>query len=266
VASGQARARTVLVRLRSMMSRALCRPMARRLLVIGGIALGGWLLGSAGQAHAETGPASVADPTRVVAAVPDEMAPELPRPDGMRRPGGTVTDRPVDRATRAVKAHHGGFGGFVRGVAAPVRAPGLAGLPGTVEQVVADAVPAVGGGAGSDAHWSAQHHDGAVAGAAEWAAAVPTGDPSAAAAAVRDGSAQFRAGSADPASQPGFPRGTVGQTVAPPSAGSVLSGGAAGYPARLGAMARPPAVLASVLDAVPPAVHTATDEPALSPD
>jgi hypothetical protein len=234
--------------------------MARRLLVIGGIALGGWLLGSADQVHAETEPAPVAGLTRAVASA----VPELPRPDGIR-PDGTVTDRPAERATRAVKAHHGEFGDFVHDVAAPVRSPGFGGLPGTVERVVTGPIPVLGGGAGPDAHSSSQYPDGAVVGDSGRAAPPPGGIPLKTAE-VRDGSAHFRAGSADPASQPGYPRGAACHPVAPQSAGSVLNGGTAGHPARLGAVARPSTVLASVLGAIPPAVHTATDEPALSPD
>jgi hypothetical protein len=105
--------------------------------------------------------------------------PELSRPDGIH-PADTVTNRPVERAARTVKARHGGFdgfsgGGFVRGVAAPVRAAaGFLGMPGPIERAVAGIIPTL-GGAGPDKPWSARHHDAAVAGESDQAATVPPG-------------------------------------------------------------------------------------------
>jgi hypothetical protein len=64
VTAGQPQERTVSVRLRSMLSRRHSSTV-RRLFVVGGIAATGWLLGSAGQAHADT-----AVPAPVAAIVP----------------------------------------------------------------------------------------------------------------------------------------------------------------------------------------------------
>jgi hypothetical protein len=64
VTAGQPQERTVSVRLRSMLSRGRSSTV-RRLLVVGGIAAAGWLLGSAGQAQADT-----VVPAPVAAVVP----------------------------------------------------------------------------------------------------------------------------------------------------------------------------------------------------
>jgi hypothetical protein len=64
VTAGQPQERTVSVRLRSMLSQRRSSTV-RRLFVVGGIAVAGWLLGSAGQAHADT-----AVPAPVAAVVP----------------------------------------------------------------------------------------------------------------------------------------------------------------------------------------------------
>jgi hypothetical protein len=225
----------VFVRLRCVVLR---RPVVYRLFVLGGIALVGWLLGCAGQAHAETGPASGAGLTRTVVST--------------TLPAGTAAAQPVGRAVHRVTPAE-----FVRGVTIPVQEPEIRGLPGENEQVRARIIPAR-GGAGADAPRSSRHH-GDDARAMAPPAVIP-GNVSQVTAEFRDGPVQFRPGPVNPASQPGFPDRTAC------AAGSVQIGGTVGNLPRVEAARQPAIVSAFAVNAVPPAVHTATDEPALSPD
>ncbi|HEX6471369.1 MAG TPA: hypothetical protein VF069_19870, partial [Streptosporangiaceae bacterium] len=82
----------------------------------------------------------------------------------------------------------------------------------------------------------------------------------------RYGRAHARTAPAEPAPLSGLSHRADAGSGALPSAGSTPTGGAAGHSARSEAAPRPSAALTSVLGAVPPAVHTATDEPAVTPD
>ncbi|HEY7487807.1 MAG TPA: hypothetical protein VH912_25370 [Streptosporangiaceae bacterium] len=271
MAHGQERARTVLASLRSMMSRVLCRPAVRRLLIVAGIVLAGWLVGSAGQAHADTAPGpqtglthAVLDTTPVeavpVRAVLDRVTPDRALPDGVQPSAVKSHERPYETEAASVSKPRG----IVRGVLTSVRRYATHCLPG---RVVIGILPTTGGGSGMDVSQAPRHRADAVAGPGE---RTTSGDAMfagrSAAKDARGGHTQFRTGAADPASPFGSPFRTAFETGALPTAGSAPTGGAVGHPARLGAVARPSTLLASLVGAIPPAVHTATDEPALSPD
>ena len=92
MAHGHLRARSVLVRLCSMTSRLLRHSMTRRLLVLGAIAVAGWLLGGTGQAHAETETAPGSDLTGAVVST---------APDGSGGPAGIVPEAARSRLLAA---------------------------------------------------------------------------------------------------------------------------------------------------------------------
>ncbi|MCW2912899.1 MAG: hypothetical protein JWN52_967 [Actinomycetia bacterium] len=97
MAAGQPQERTASVRLRSMLSRRHSSTV-RRLLVVGGIAVAGWLLGSAGQAHADT-----AVPEPVAAVLPH--TPFSPVVDGTGLAGNVLHGAP-DRAPVHAQSVH----------------------------------------------------------------------------------------------------------------------------------------------------------------
>ena len=270
MALGRRRARRVLVRMRSMTPRVL-----RRLLLVGGLALAGWLLSGAGQAHASAGDGRDPGAAAAIGSLPYTGAPAKAlahghtgrltaisgRPRGITRDGITR-----DGIARGVIGTAVRSGGFIR------RASGL--------DPVAATLPT--GRVGTGAGWTPRHRIGAVPGGP--AAAIRHGlphkstagrgvaSPTASVAATgtgtgRGGRGHVRTAPAIPAPPTGFPRGAAGETGAlPSSAGSASADGLAGHAARPEVAPRPSSLLTSVLGAVPPAVHTATDEPAVSPD
>jgi hypothetical protein len=239
VARGQAQDGTVIVLLRAL--RAVgASSTVRRLLTIAGIAVAGWLVGSAGlggaaQAHADT------VPVPAVAQLVNDV-----------RGSGTTPISPVPESTAggALSSAVPGARSAIHTLTGPV-----IGRPATprmtVRAVRALRAPGV--------SWASRHREGAVAGlggrAAHAAKATASGAPKDVRGAARKG---------HPA--PVNPR-PMDRQVPPAASGSVPPLGALGCVIRPGAWdARPALVLAPVLGAVPPAVHAATDEPALSPD
>jgi hypothetical protein len=254
---GRARARTVLVRLRSMTCRILCRPAVRRLLVIGGIAMAGWLAGGAvdsGEAHAGTAPGPAAEITSAVVESTHDTT------TATARDGGRATHR-MGQALKTRDA-------ALRGVVVPRKGSGILGLPGKVKGFVAG-TPSATDRIGTGVPWAPRHHANVVAvrdersGADTPARLVASG----ALEDVQGAHARSGAHAVDAAPQPGLPHPGPGEIAVLPSAGTASTGGVAGSPAqRLRAVSRPAAVVISVVAVVPPAFHTATDEPALSPD
>jgi hypothetical protein len=263
--------------MRSMTPRVL-----RRLLLVGGLAVAGWLLFGAGQAHAAAGdgldlgagaaaigslPYADAAPAKTLVSGHTGRRPAAlaGRPLDIAHGGITRGDIPQDAVTRdgiarsvigtAVRS-----GDVVRraGALDPATLPaGRAGAgvsPASGHR--ADAVP----GASAAGLRHSRSHDSA----ADRAVAPPTA-PAAATRTGRCGRSQARTAPATPAPPAGLPR-AAGETGALPSAGSASAGGLAGHSARPEAAPRPSSSLRSVLGGVPPGVHTATDEPAVSPD
>lgn len=247
---GQARARTVLVRLRSMMSRVLCHPAVRRLLVVGGIAVAGWLAGAAvsgGQAHAGTAPGPATGITRTVLDTGHDK----------------TAEQKANRGAPAATDRANVLRGIVGGVVTPERGNGFLGMPGKIGGFVTGILPAT-DRIGTHAPWAPRHHTNADAAGDGWAGAhapvrlAASGAPKG----VRGPHVQGGVGTVNPAPWPGLPHPASGEIAVLPSAGSASAGRAVGIPARrLEAVSRPAPVLP-----IPPAVHTATDEPALSPD
>ena len=280
MALGRMRARTVLAWMRSLTPRVL-----RRLLFVGGLALAGWLLCGAGQAHAAAGdgPDSGAGAAAMVGSLPyaDAPAKTLAHDHAPGRRLAEPADRPRDRSRGDVM--HGdvtrnavtrdGIARNVIGTAA--RSGDLVRRPGALDPVAT--LPT--GRAGTGASWVPGHRVAAMPTAP--AVAIRHGWPHHSAA-HRDvarsttpvaatgidpcGRALARTAPATPAPPVGGPNGAVGETGALPSAGTASAGGLAGHTARPEATPRPSTSLRSVLGGVPPAVHAATDEPAVSPD
>jgi hypothetical protein len=261
VAHGRMRARSVLVRLRSMMPRGL-----RRGFIVGGLVLAGWLLlGNTGHAHAETGPGPGAGTDVIGSLSPAAMSASAALPAHVgpgRRLAAMVRSNAglrgvVDSAERhtALIARGNTIEKVERIVALQAERKDVPTVAVARHRVAASPgkPAAIGHGA---AHDRARHR-GAEPSAAPARTAMDTG---------RCGHAHARTAPTAPAPPAGFPRQSGGQTGALPSAGSAQADGVAGYPARPAATPRRSLALASALGAVPPAVHAATDEPAISPD
>jgi hypothetical protein len=287
VALGRMRARKVLARMRSMTPRVF-----RRLLLVGGLALAGWLLCGAGQAHAaaddglDPGAGAAALGSLPYAGAPAKtlapghtgrrVAATADRPRAIAREsiaGESITRESVSRGGVTRDVSRDGIARSVIGTA--VRSGDLVSRTGALDPVATLPTGRVGTGAG----WAPRHRTDAVPG--DSAAATRHGRPTtgpahrgvvrpaASAAATgtgRFGHAHARTAPATPAPPAGLPRGAAGETGALPSAGFASAGGLAGHTARPEVAPRRSSSLRSVLGAVPPVVHTATDEPAVSPD
>jgi hypothetical protein len=232
-------------------ARCAARPVVRRLLMMAGVAVAGWLLGVAGQAHADTVPGarlpSLVEQVEPVTAIADQVLAEPHVAPAVHRTGAVL---------------------------APARPPAILALPPAVtpaHAVVSRPRTPVGsagpsrtrrhGGAGSRAGVSGGPviHIGphAVTGASEKASTDHV-------------HVAHRA--AHRSSTPRQPRPLPqrGQAL-PPSAGGDVAGGGV-HPAGVrrrtepGAVHRRPAfpVLRAVI--LPPVVRTAADEPSFSPD
>jgi hypothetical protein len=171
--------------------------------------------------------------------------------------------RTSNRAAPAAADCGGTLHSLVRGVVTSERGDDIFGLPGKAGGFVTGILPAT-DRIGIDAPWAPRHHANAGAvsdgrtGAHSPVRLAVSGAPKD----VRGAHAHRDAGTVNPTPHPGLPHPASGEIAVLPSAGSVSVGGAMGYPVRrLEAVSRPAPVLP-----MPPAVHTATDEPALSPD
>lgn len=257
--------------MRSMTPRVL-----RHLLLVGGLALAGWLLCGAGQAHAAAGHGNghgldQGAGTAAIGSLPHAGAPAKTLAGGRTGRLAAVVGRPRNLVGGDVARS-----GVARRVIHAAARPGaFVHRAGGLDPVVT--LPT--GRVGIGASWVPRHHTGAVADHS--AAAVRHDRPHnqavrpgvvrpAASVAVnhggRSGHAHARTVPATHAPPAGFPRGAAGETGALPSPGSASAGGLAGHAAWPATAPQPSIALRSVLGAVPPAVHTATDEPAVSPD
>jgi hypothetical protein len=226
--------------------RCAARPVIRRLLMMAGVAVAGWLLGVAGQAHADTVPGarlpSLVEQVEPVTAIADQVLAEPHVAPAVRKTGAVL---------------------------APARPPAILALPPAAKKTPPRPRTPVGsagpsrtrrhGGAGSRAGVSGGPviHTGshAVTGASEKAST--------------DHAAHTAAHRPSIPRQP-RPLPQRGQAL-PPSAGGDVAGGGV-HPAGVrrrtepGTVHRRPAfpVLRAVI--LPPVVRTAADEPSFSPD
>lgn len=295
MAAGNAQERTVSVRLRSLLSRPRTKTV-RRLLAVGGLAAVGWMLGSAGQVHADTVP----DPTRAVpchaanGAVPagvarlggagEQSVHRLPAKgssaflappaqsgvrtaesvmDGMR-PGSWASGSSENGVHDVIDTAGAGVGRAAGVVSAPAVPEGIGNLPVGKAVTVAPA-DTRGQAFGSEI----RHREGAMP-ESSGRVGGRTG-PRIGKAGRRAHAARRTAGSvhvlAPIPPRPQNPMNSQAGALPVPSGPAHPSGGFGGLPmVGTEAYARPTHVLAPALGAVPPAVHNVATEPALSPD
>jgi hypothetical protein len=245
VVSGRSRIR----RLASVVMRcpaALAQPVTRRLLLTAGIAFAGWLLGAAGQAHADTAsgarlPSVAAYTGAPVATVTGDM------PLVRRVVPAVRTSEAALRPSRppAILALPPAAAPVLSGIPRPRASVDTGGPSRTRRHADPDAHAAIGGGPLT--------HTGphAVTGASEKAS-----------------TAAHAARSTVPAPVlPRLPRPLPhrAQTLPPPVAGGIDQPGLC-RTIRLGAACRRALISALLTGAVPPVVRTAADEPTFSPD
>jgi hypothetical protein len=293
------RIRTVTVRLRHVVPAWARGPVVRRLLVVAGIAVAGWLLGGAGPAHADTSAAgaTVGAPRTVLGTVPDVTAAVTASPDAERRAVG-VPGRRLDtgpdsvltpalelRATAAPATEETSVpgasslrkvsGGLVEPLreaerVLPVHPSTVLDLPGVAWPADTDLV-SIGpwpGSAGAGLSWTPRQRHGADAGIGDRTGVRAPG-PLALSGASKGGRATLGAAWSHPAPIPGAefpPPVSPPANVLRPAAGPTLTGGGLAHPAGPGAVLRPSRLPVPPLCVVGPAVHSATDEPSCSPD
>ncbi|MBC6458473.1 hypothetical protein [Actinomadura sp. HBU206391] len=281
------------------MSASARGPIARRLLVVAGIAAAGWLLGAAGPAHADTsaGPAGMAPgmerpvlgTVSDVAATTPAPAVERPEAGSSGRRFGTTPDlilvpaletgAPFAPATAeasvpgasSLRKVSGGLAGSLREAerALPVHPSTVLDAPGLARAVDID-LASIGpwpGSAGADLSWTPRHRHGAKAGTGD-RTGVRTPGPLAVSGASKGGRATFGAAFSYPAPIPGaeLPQPLAAPAHVRPSVGPTLTGAGIAHLAGPGALARPSRVPAPPSCVVAPAVHSAADEPSCSPD
>ena len=257
MAHGQKRIRTVTVRLRCAVLGCAHSSGVRRLLVIGGIVLAGWLLGSAAQAHADTLPGPAAGkPGAALSAAADLTT-------------GSATVPGVSAVPRAVT------GDLTRSVCEvrctlPVRPATALGPAGGIDRIVTDLAPIRAWSDRTDTgvSWTPRrHHDVGADAGGRTRTLVP--GPSAASGAFKGGRGSAAAAASHPAPAPwrDFPAPSAPQAGAfLPAAGSTLMGGWLAHLTRTGSTTRVPRIRVPLPGAVLPPMHSATDEPSSSPD
>ncbi|MGH3388322.1 MAG: hypothetical protein ACRDOO_05530 [Actinomadura sp.] len=263
MARGHRQIRTVAVRLRCVAFAGVRSPGVRRLLVIAGIAVAGWLLGGAGQAHAEALPGPAADASGAVLGT----AAELTGGTGATSGGASVPG--VSSVPRKVT------GDLTRSLCAvrcayPVRPSTVLDPPSDIERIATELAPALDWSERTDpgVSWTPRRHHGVDADAADRSGAKSP-RPRAASGASKADRMVETAAVAHPAPTPGrdLPRPHAPQAGAfLPVAGSTLFGGGLADLPRTGFVTRVPLIRVPMPAAVPPAIHSAADEPSFSPD
>lgn len=282
MAPGPAWMRTVAVPLRRVM---FCRTV-RRLLVLGGLLVAGWLLGGAGQAHAAgtpdpgaAAPRSVlGDAAERVDRLDDVATSALGGREGRRPPTRiAVRDLPRSEATPAPGASSPGrLRGAVRAAlgdtlraatrGSPVR-PEINDLRGTIQRALTGVTSAVSSvdGAGSGLSWAPRHRGAAPVGhhgSAE-AHSIGAAAGSGASKSIAGGRARPSCAHPAPSPVPDLPRPLA------PQAGTMSPGGPAGglgHVQRFWSAIRPALAGPPAMGVIPPVVRTAADEPTFSPD
>jgi hypothetical protein len=226
--------------------RSVTRPVIRRLLMMVGVAVAGWLLGVAGQAHADTVPGarlpSVVERVEPVTAIAAHVLDEHHVVPAVRRAGAVL---------------------------APARPPAILALPPAATSALADA-PRPRTPVGSAGPSRTRRHGGAGSRAGVSGGPVIHTGPHAVTGASEKASTDRVARAAVPApSIPRQPRPLPqrGKALLPPSADS---GGL--HPAGVRRRSEPgtvhsrPAIPILRTGTLPPVVRTAADEPSVSPD
>ncbi|HEU5155822.1 MAG TPA: hypothetical protein VFU43_02420 [Streptosporangiaceae bacterium] len=236
----------------------------RRLLLVGALAFAAWLLGGTGQAHAAPGEGPGPGPgAAAIGSLRHSDAPAKTLAGGGAVRLVTAAVRPSHGIVRRVVPSAVSAGELVRRARALERvATSPTGHRGAdVASAPRHRGVEVSGDRMGPRHRHVHAH-GARRGAAPPATVVAATDTG------RGGHANARTAPATPAPPVAFPCGATGERGALPSPGSASAGGpaTAGHTARPAAAPRRSVALISVLGAVPPAVRTATDEPAVSPD
>ena len=277
MAAGERRHWTVSVRLRSLLptgragaprARGNAGTAVRRLLAVAGLAAAGWLLGHAGQAHADTVP-------EPVTAAQSGTVPSSTAEQPVRR--ATAVTTTVTRAIPASPAHSAGrgTGGGVADkavtalgdpVVAMPRADITHDLPARPSALLNSPSKLKGGARVSRAQgisWAGRPMGKAAMIRARTAGnfAAPAARSAAPKKKARGERTVFRTVGSSPAPAPGLPRPDrqrVGVVPPLPSGGHMVKAGSLDRPA--------PLMLAPVVGAVPPAVRTAADEPSFAPD
>lgn len=257
MAHGQRQIRTVAVLLRCVVCACARSSGVRRLLVIGGIAVAGWLLGSAGQAHADTPPGPAAGtPGAVLGSAADLTGGRNSAPGASSVPRKVTGD-----LTRSLCAGR---------CSLPVRPATVLDPPNGIERIVTDLAPTQIWSDRTDpgVSWTPRRHHGVDAGAADRTGAQSP-RPLAVSGASKGDRVAAVAATSHPAPTPwrDLPHPSSPQAGAfLPAAGSTLMGGGVAHLPRTGFMTRVPFIRIPVPGAVPPAIHSAADEPSFSPD
>jgi hypothetical protein len=270
VAHAQRRIRTVVVRVRCVMLACARSSGVRRLLVIGGMTVAGWLLGSAGgvgsaQAHADTLPVPTPASAPALAPAPGVPVHVLGAAEDLTGGGD-----PVPGAVSAPRKVTGDLARTVCEVRCtlPVRPSTVLDPPRDIARIVTDLAPTRTRSDRTDAgvSWTPRRHHGVGADAGDRAGAEARRAP-VVTGASKGGRSVVAAALSHPAPMPGVPMPPSPQAGALlPAAGSSLIGGALAHLSRTGSITRTPLVRVPLPGAVPPAAHSATDEPSFSPD
>ncbi|MCW2898393.1 MAG: hypothetical protein JWO67_658 [Streptosporangiaceae bacterium] len=271
MAHEQRRVRTVVVRMRPVVFRWARGRMVRRLLVLAGMMMGGWLLGGGVHASAGTLPApGTGSPHAVLRTVAGFAGAE----PGLLKDGGSGehTGTSSESTPAAVTGIHGAASQALRGArrTLPISSPTVLGSPGRVWRAVTG-LASIGSWrdvTGPGLPWTPWHRNLAVAGTGERTGAQLPG-ALAASGASKDGWV-LGAARTQPAPFPGAesprpaPRSPAETLLA--VAGPILMGGGLAHIPRTAAAARSKAVQTPRPGAAAPAIRSATDEPSFSPD
>lgn len=233
---------------------ALARPVIRRLLMTAGLVIAGWLLGSAGQAHADTDP---------IARLPNVVA----------LAGEQVADVPsqlplVSHVVPAVRTLH--TTQITGTVLRSSRPPAFLALPPAIAPVRTGVPrPRTSADTGGPSR-TRRHGDPGVRASASGGPLAHTGPLAVPGASEKDSTAHsVRSVAPEPVTPPmpqpqPLPLPHRAETPPPPSVGGVDPGLC--RPGRLGTACRRALVSTLRAGIVPPVIRTAADEPSFSPD
>jgi hypothetical protein len=223
----------------------LARPVTRRLLMMAGIAVAGWLLGASGQAHADT--------------VPGARLPSAAAHAGRSVVAVTRHVPPVRGVVPAVRIAGTAF--------RPSRPPVILALPPVTAPVVTGAPRPrmsadMAGPSRTQRHGDPGSHAGVVGGPL-----AHIGSHAVTGASEKASTARVARSTLPAPSMPRLPRPLPRWAQAlTPSVGDGVNQAGVWRTIRLGTACRRPVIPALLAGAVPPAIRTAADEPSFSPD
>ena len=261
--AGDTRQRTLAVLLRALLSlgrsgalRASGNtgPVVRRLLAVGGLAAVGWLLGHAGQAHADTVPGPV--PHIVTGAL--DAGPDVRHPARPATAMAAAVSTPVSESA----------GGAIQAVdelnttaVLPTRTPEHLTVPAGLGRTQGASWVKRPMGTAASIGTGATVNTAKAGTSAKAAPAAPAARSGAPKKTSRGERATSHAARSHPLPAPGLPRPENRQ------AGITSGATVAGHLLKAGSLHRPaPLVFAPITGAAAPAVHTAADEPSFAPD